>query len=107
MSARLPAGNAREGVSAIRYSAGWEIRATLSARLSLGIIQGRKEKPMSTITQKRLITAEEFFLLPDPGDGSQQELVRGEVITMPPPGGMHGVSCNKAGRRLGNFVEDN
>lgn len=62
---------------------------------------------MSIAVQKQLLTAEEFFLLPDPGDGSQQELVRGEVITMPPPGGMHGVSCNKAGRRLGNFVEDN
>ena len=61
---------------------------------------------MSTITQKKLLSAEEFFLLPNPGDGSQQELVRGEVITMPPPGGMHGVSCLKAGRRIGNFVED-
>ncbi len=62
---------------------------------------------MSAITQKRLLTAEEFFLLPDPGDGSQQELVRGEVITMPPPGGMHGVSCGKAVRRIGNYVEEN
>lgn len=61
---------------------------------------------MSTITQKKLLTAEEFFLLPNPGDGSQQELVRGEIITMPPPGGMHGVCCLKAGRRIGNFVED-
>jgi Uma2 family endonuclease len=62
---------------------------------------------MSAVTQKKLLTAEEFFLLPDPEDGSQQELVRGEIITMPPPGGMHGVSCNKAGRWIGNFVEDN
>lgn len=54
----------------------------------------------------KLLTAEEFFLLPDPEDGSQQELVRGEIITMPPPGGMHGVSCLKAGRRIGNFVEE-
>jgi Uma2 family endonuclease len=61
---------------------------------------------MSTLTRDKLLTAEEFFLLPSPQDGSQQELVRGEVITMPPPGGMHGVCCNKAGRRLGNFVED-
>src|SRR5438270_6910604 len=62
---------------------------------------------MSTIAPKKLLTAEEFFLLPGPEDGSQQELVRGEVITMPPAGGLHGVSCNKAGRRIGNFVEDN
>jgi len=33
-------------------------------------------------------------------------MVRGEIITMPPPGGLHGVSCLKVGRRLGNFVED-
>jgi Uma2 family endonuclease len=65
-----------------------------------------KEQAMSTAAQKKLLTAEEFFLLPDPDDGSQQELVRGEIITMPPPGGMHGVSCNKVGRRLGNFVEE-
>ena len=61
---------------------------------------------MAIIAPKKLITAEEFFQLPDPGDGSQQELVRGEVITMPPPGGMHGVSCLKAGRRIGNFVDE-
>jgi Uma2 family endonuclease len=62
---------------------------------------------MSTTTRTKLLTAEEFFLLPDPGDGSQQELVRGEVVTMPPPGGLHGVTCLKTGRRIGNFVEDN
>lgn len=62
---------------------------------------------MSTIAQKKLLTAEEFFLLPDPVDGSQRELVRGEVFTMAPPGGLHGVSCNTIGRRIGNFVECN
>jgi Uma2 family endonuclease len=61
---------------------------------------------MSAITQKKLLTAEEFMLLPDPGDGSQQELIRGEVITMTPAGGLHGISCNKAGRRIGNYVEE-
>ena len=59
------------------------------------------------ITQKKLLTAEEFFLLPSPTDGSEQELVQGEVVATSPPGGMHGVCCNKAGRRIGNFVEDN
>jgi Uma2 family endonuclease len=62
---------------------------------------------MSTIAPKKLLTAEEFFLLPDPGDGSQQELVRGEILTMPPHGGLHGVCCLKTGRRIGNFVDDN
>src|SRR5881397_1955565 len=55
---------------------------------------------------KKQLTAEEFFLLPDPPDGSQQELVRGEIITMPPPGGMHGVTCLKVGRKIGNFVDE-
>jgi Uma2 family endonuclease len=61
---------------------------------------------MSTATQK-LITAEDFFRMPQPADGSQQELVRGVIVTMPPPGGRHGVCCSKIVRRLGNFVEDN
>ncbi|MBI3411009.1 MAG: Uma2 family endonuclease [Planctomycetes bacterium] len=55
---------------------------------------------------EKLITAEEFARIPDPPDGSQQELVRGVIITMLPPGGMHGVSCSKVNRRIGNFVEE-
>jgi Uma2 family endonuclease len=61
---------------------------------------------MPTATRK-LITAEEFAQMPDPPDGSKQELVRGEIVTMPPPGGIHGVCCSKVDRRLGNFVEAN
>jgi Uma2 family endonuclease len=61
---------------------------------------------MTTTTQK-LITAEEFARMPDPPDGSQQELVRGEIVTMPPPGFRHGVCCSKIDRRLGTFVEAN
>jgi Uma2 family endonuclease len=57
--------------------------------------------------QKKLLTAEEFFLLPKPTGGSRQELVRGEIVTMPPHGGSHGVCCSKAGRHIGNFVEGN
>ena len=60
---------------------------------------------MSTITQKKLLTAEEFFELPEPEDGAQQELVRGEIITMPPPGGLHGVACCKVVRKIGAFVD--
>lgn len=59
---------------------------------------------MSTIAPKKLLTAEEFFLVPDPADGSQQELVRGEIITMPPPGGLHGATCTKSALTLGTFV---
>lgn len=34
-------------------------------------------------TATRLLTAEEFERLPDPGDGSRQELVRGMVLSIP------------------------
>lgn len=44
---------------------------------------------MSTLINK-LLTAEDFFDLPEPTDGSRLELVRGEVITMPPTGFEHG-----------------
>jgi Uma2 family endonuclease len=57
-------------------------------------------------TQKKPLTAEEFFLLPDPADGSRQELVRGEVITMPPPGGLHGVTCSKVDRKIGVYIDN-
>ena len=56
---------------------------------------------------RKLITAEEFARMPNPPDGSQQELVRGEIVIMPPPGGRHGVCCSRVGRRLGNFVDEN
>jgi Uma2 family endonuclease len=53
-----------------------------------------------------LLTAEEFARLPQPADGSQQELVKGVIVTMPPPSFYHGLCCNRMGRRLGNFVDD-
>jgi Uma2 family endonuclease len=51
-----------------------------------------------------LLTAEEFFELPD--DGRPTELVKGRVITMNMPGGRHGWLCNRLGRMIGNFVDD-
>jgi Uma2 family endonuclease len=60
---------------------------------------------MTTATQK-LLTAEEFFRLPEPKDGSRQELVKGVIVTMPPPGGRHGVCCSRIDRRIGNFVDE-
>jgi Uma2 family endonuclease len=44
---------------------------------------------MSAVAQK-LITAEEFFRMPAPPDGSKQELVKGVVVTMAPPSFQHG-----------------
>ena len=46
---------------------------------------------MSATTTKKLLSAEEFAKLPNPSDGSRQELVRGEVITVPPPRVVHGL----------------
>lgn len=60
---------------------------------------------MATVA-KKLITAEEFGRMPNPVDGALQELVRGEIVTMPPPKGRHGFCCSKADRRVGNFVDD-
>jgi Uma2 family endonuclease len=59
-----------------------------------------------TPTTGKLITAEEFLRMPRPPDGSRQELVRGVIETMPPPGGLHGARCWRVARRLGNFVEE-
>lgn len=61
---------------------------------------------MATVADK-LLTAEEFRLLPDPADGSRQELVRGVVVMSPPPGFRHGVRQLRAGRILDQFVDEN
>jgi Uma2 family endonuclease len=61
---------------------------------------------VSTATQK-LITAEEFMAMPDPPDGSQQELVRGVIVTMPPPKGLHGVCCSNVNHLVSAFVKAN
>ena len=52
---------------------------------------------IATPTAKRLVTAEEFSRMPNPSDGSKQELLRGEVVTMPPPGAKHGIIQNRIG----------
>lgn len=50
------------------------------------------------------LTAQEFAVLPEPPDGSKQELVRGEVVTMPPPGFRHGRCQIKVGVHLELFA---
>jgi Uma2 family endonuclease len=59
---------------------------------------------MATAATK-LITIEEFTKMPDPADGSQLELVRGEIVVMPLPKGKHGIYCSRIARLLGNVVE--
>ncbi|MGO9600897.1 MAG: Uma2 family endonuclease [Isosphaeraceae bacterium] len=51
-----------------------------------------------------LLTAEEFGRRTDPG--YPEELVRGRIVTMTPPGRRHGQVCSKVDRILGNFAEE-
>jgi Uma2 family endonuclease len=60
---------------------------------------------MVTATPAKLLTAEEFAELPDPEDGSQQELVRGVVVTIPQPKPPHGYTCSQVNRHIGNYCE--
>ena len=58
---------------------------------------------MSTALQPAL-TAEEFGRRPDPG--YPEDLVRGRIVSMPPPTRRHGQICNKVGRILGNYADE-
>jgi len=58
---------------------------------------------MATVTEQ-LLDAYAFARLPQPPDGSRQELVQGVVIAMPPPKGPHGQCCLNIGAILWNFV---
>jgi Uma2 family endonuclease len=53
-------------------------------------------------TTRKLITAEEFIELPD--DGRYYELVRGELIELPPPGAEHGQVCMNFGFDVKSFL---
>lgn len=61
---------------------------------------------MSTVG-KKLLTAEEYFLLPDPNDGTIQELVRGEIVTMPQPGLEHGEVQGNVWGAIKQFLRTN
>ena len=56
-------------------------------------------------TARKLLTADDLLAMPR--DGYRHELVRGELITMPPPGLMHAFVTDRFCRRIGNFVEEN
>ena len=58
---------------------------------------------MSTAPQA-VLTAEEFGRRPDPG--YPEELVRGRIVSMPPPNRRHGQICSKVDRILGNFADE-
>jgi Uma2 family endonuclease len=57
---------------------------------------------MATVAEK-LLTAEEFALMPDPGYPT--ELVRGRIVEMPPPKPQHGRICLRVGSLLDRYLE--
>lgn len=61
----------------------------------------------ATIAKPILLTAAEFAARPEPADGSKEELVRGEVVTMPPPGFTHGIVQLNIGYLLKAYLKGN
>ena len=57
-----------------------------------------------TITAEILLTAAEFGCLPEPPDGSKEELVRGVVVTTPAPGFMEGYVAGRVGTIMNQWV---
>ncbi len=55
-------------------------------------------------TVKKLLTAEDLLALPD--NGMRQELVRGELVEMPPPGFLHHVVTGRFSFLFPQFVEE-
>ena len=56
-------------------------------------------------TTTHLMTAEELFRLPD--DGYRHELIKGELLTMSPPGAQHGSATGNLAGLLYNHVTAN
>ena len=61
---------------------------------------------MSAVATK-LITAVEFARLPNPANGSRQELVKGEIVEMPPAQGRHGYLQVEFSAILRQYVKPN
>ena len=53
-------------------------------------------------TSKKLLTADDLMAMPD--DGMRHELVRGELITMPPASDDHGFVGAEVSLQIGTFV---
>lgn len=54
---------------------------------------------------ERLMTADEFWELPEPEHGGRMELVAGRVVTEMPVGRLHAKLAARLARFLGDFVE--
>ena len=59
---------------------------------------------MTTLAPPRLLTAEEFYKLPDSKHGGKMELVRGEVVVHMPVGGPHGGFAASIVIDMGGFI---
>ena len=57
-------------------------------------------------TARKLLTADDLLAIPR-GDGYRHELVRGELVTMPPPGFVHSLVTGNFGFRITSFVRQN
>ena len=55
-------------------------------------------------TAQKLLTAEDLLAMPD--DGRRCELIRGELIEMPPPSVLHGIVTGRIGYRISSFIEE-
>lgn len=69
-----------------------------------GPVRPHEEDTTMAIGSQVLYTAEEFGRRPDPG--YPEELVRGRIVRMPPPGGRHGKVCLNTGYELRRFLDD-
>lgn len=58
----------------------------------------------ATATATELLTADDLYRLPD--DDNRHELVRGKLITMPPPSIRRSIVMGKIGFPIGNFTEE-
>ncbi len=56
----------------------------------------------STRTKPKLMTADEFLMMPD--DGKRYELIRGELVELPQPKPVHGFVSMRVARPLDDFV---
>jgi Uma2 family endonuclease len=56
------------------------------------------------VAKKVLLTAQDLFQMPD--DDMRHELVKGELRTMPPAGGMHGFVAGEIFARIRSFVRE-
>ena len=62
---------------------------------------------MSTESATALLTAEEFYELPDAPHGGKMELICGRVVTNMPVGAKHGKYAGRVYSRLERFIENN